>query len=180
MACPTSSAPVARCASLQRMDLRAPRHESPASHDLGAGRWCPHRARCWRESSRARIARWPLATSHAPGSHARSSHLRRRQPWHVGRRHPLVAANPPAAWHRPSIEAPLHATASGCAAQPAYRAAVSTACAFGPVSEDASGGAIPRSGRFDSLAIGTAPCAFMRSSRPAHVVRQRVVELGRT
>ena len=31
--------------------------------------------------------------------------------------------------------------------------------------------------RFDGLAFGRACCAFMRSSRPAYVVRQRLVEL---
>ena len=50
---------------------------------------------------------------------------------------------------------------------------------FRAVSEDASGRDISTRLRSDCLAFGRAPCAFMQSSRPAHVVRQRVVELGR-
>ncbi len=51
---------------------------------------------------------------------------------------------------------------------------------FRASSEDGNGGDNSTQRRFDSLAFGTAPCAFMRSGRPAHVVRQRVVEFGRT
>jgi hypothetical protein len=51
---------------------------------------------------------------------------------------------------------------------------------FRAVSEDARGRDISTQRRSDGLVFGKTPCAFMRSSRTAHVVCQRVVELGRT
>ena len=99
----TSSALVARCASLQRIGSSCSQTRITTSHASELGR-CPHRALVG-ENLRAPkllVGLWPR---HALGSHARSSHLRRLQPEHVGTRHPLYAWNGAAAVRPPDIGA---------------------------------------------------------------------------